>query len=94
MLPVEAADSSRIYIISEAGLIIGKQNNFFDASLGYTRSLYKPDMDNFIIFRAGFRYSGPKGLLLRFSPMYVYNTQKGDVFGNVFWLGASLGYAF
>ena len=43
---------------------------------------------------AGYHFMGRKGMVIRASPMYILNTEKGDTFGNNFWFGLSLGYSF
>jgi hypothetical protein len=78
-------------IIGAAGILIGKHYSFFESSLGYTHFLNEPD--RLIIFTFGYRLQGRKGLLVRATPMIVFNTQTGNTFHGL-WFGLSLGYAF
>ena len=87
------SDTLRFFFVSEAGLTMGRSKNLFDLSLGYTHPLSVLDEDRLFFIRAGFRYMGPGGLIVRFAPMYAINTQEGDVFSGV-WFGAALGYCF
>jgi hypothetical protein len=78
--------------IGTAGIINGGPVHFFEASLGYTHFLSFPDQ--LVILTAGYRLQGRKGLVVRVTPMYIYNTEKGDTFGNSLWFGLSFGYSF
>jgi hypothetical protein len=75
-----------------AGILHGGPVNFLEAGVGYTHFLGFPD--RLIILTAGYRLQGRKGLVIRATPMYIYNTEKGDTFGNSLWFGLSLGYSF
>jgi hypothetical protein len=79
-------------IIGALGCIYGGLKNFLDTGIGYTH--FSGSSDRLIILIVGYRYQGPKGLVFRASPMYVYNTEKGDTFGNIPWIGLSFGYSF
>ena len=87
-------DSDEIHpgFIFEAGVLSGGIRHFFDAGIGYTQFIDFPD--RLIALRAGYRFMGTKGLLVKAAPMYIYNTEKGDVFGNCFYFGLSFGYSF
>lgn len=89
----DKSDTLRFFLVSEAGIAIGKSKNLLDVSLGYTHPLSELDKDRLFFIRAGFRYMGAKGLLVRFAPMYAVNTLKGDVFSGL-WFGAAVGYSF
>jgi hypothetical protein len=78
--------------VSEVGVLSGGVLHFFDAGLGYT--MFQGFPDRLIIFRAGYRYMGTKGFMFRAAPMYIYNTESGDVFGDSLWFGTALGYTF
>ena len=79
-------------IVTEIGLLSGGERHFLDAGLGYTQFLGFPD--RLVILRGGYRFAGAKGFLFRAAPMYIYNSEKGDTFGNCFYFGISLGYSF
>jgi len=85
-------DTLSFNFIGTVGFLTGGPVNFFEASVGYTHFTNGPD--RLIIFTSGYRFQGRKGLVLRFTPMYIYNTEKGDTFGNSLWIGASFGYSF
>jgi hypothetical protein len=87
-------DSEAIHpgIVTEIGILSGGERHFFDAGLGYTRFLGFPD--RLVILRGGYRFSGTNGFLLRAAPMYIYNSEKGDTFGNCLYFGISFGYSF
>ena len=81
-----------INIIGATGILFGGLKHFLDTGIGYTYFTGSPD--RLVVLGAGYRYQGPKGLLLRAIPMYVFNSEKGDTFGNSIWFGLSFGYAF
>jgi len=78
--------------LGTAGILYGGPIHFLESSLGYTHFLNFPD--RLIILTAGYRLQGRKGLVIRATPMYIYNTEKGDTFGNSLWFGLSFGYSF
>jgi hypothetical protein len=79
-------------ILEAAGILYGGPNHFFEASLGSTQFQHYPDF--LIVLTAGYRFQRERGFLIRLIPMYIYNTEKGDTFGNCLWLGISFGYSF
>lgn len=87
-----STDNLSFNVIGAAGLINGGLKNFFEASLGYTYFSGSPD--RLVVLATGYRFQGSGGLCLRLTPMYIYNTEKGDVFGNSLWFGFSVGYSF
>ena len=89
--PIESTALSFNFIL-QAGALIGSNKSFFETGIGYTHFTGSPDRLG--ILTAGYRYQAPKGFLLRITPMYVYNTLKGDTFGNCPWFGFSVGYGF
>jgi hypothetical protein len=90
--PEKDSDAIHPGIVSEIGILSGGERHFFDAGLGFTRFLGFPD--RLIILRGGYRFTGVKGFLLRAAPMYIYNSEKGDTFGNCLYFGISFGYSF
>ncbi len=85
-------DKLSFNILGATGILYGGPGGFLDTGIGYTHFTGYPD--RLIIATAGYRFQGPKGLIFRATPMYIYNTEKGDVFGNCFWFGLSFGYSF
>lgn len=85
-------DSLLLGLIVEPGLLVGGLKNFFETGVGYT--YFSNNTDHLFVITAGYRYHGPKGLVFRATPMYIFNTNNGDVFGNSLWIGISIGYAF
>ena len=81
-----------INIIGATGILYGGSKHFLDTGIGYT--YFTGSLDRLIVFTGGYRYQGSKGLVIRATPMYIINTQKGDTFGNDIWFGLSFGYAF
>ena len=79
-------------LIGAAGILYGGPKHFLDTGIGYTYFSGSPD--RLIIFTGGYRFQGSKGLVVRATPMYIYNTEKGDTFGNSLWFGLSFGYSF
>lgn len=78
--------------LGTAGILYGGPIHFLETSLGYTHFLNDPD--RLIVLTGGYRLQGRKGLVIRATPMYIYNTEKGDTFGNSLWFGLSFGYSF
>ena len=78
--------------LGTAGILYGDHIHFFETSIGYTH--FTGDPDRLIVLTGGYRRQGQKGLVIRATPMYIYNTEKGDTFGNSLWFGLSFGYSF
>jgi len=78
--------------LGAAGILYGSHKNFFETSIGFT--YFSGDPDRLLVLTGGYRYQGPKGLVIRATPMFIYNTEKGDTFGNSLWFGLSFGYSF
>jgi len=78
--------------IGEAGILYGASYHFFEAGAGFTYFSGSPD--RLIVLGAGYRFQGQKGLVFKAIPMYIYNSEKGDTFGNSLWIGFSIGYSF
>lgn len=78
--------------IGAAGILFGGPKSYFESGIGYTWFSGFPD--RLIALSAGYRYQGPKGIIFRATPMYIYNSEKGDTFGNSLWAGLSIGYSF
>jgi hypothetical protein len=55
---------------------------------------FKNDTDRLVILTNGFGLQSREGSGIRATPMYNYNTEKGDTFGNSLWFGLSFGYSF
>ncbi len=87
-------DTSRLSFnfLGTIGILYGGPLRFFETSIGYTHFLNYPD--RLFILTGGYRFQGRKGLVIRATPMYIYNTEKGDTFGNCLWFGLSFGYSF
>lgn len=85
-------DTLNFNIIGAAGILYGVHKHYFETGLAYTGMTYYPD--NLISLVFGYRFMGVKGFVVRLTPMYIYNTEKGDTFGNSIWFGFSLGYSF
>jgi len=81
---------SDITLITEFNYLVGGKNNFFEPGVGYT--YFFNDPDNLVMIRAGYRYQGKKGLIIRIAPQWAFNTES-DSFGG-FWGSISLGYNF
>jgi hypothetical protein len=78
--------------LGSVGLISGKLRHFVEGGLGYT--YFSDSPDRLTIFSLGYRFQGRKGLLIRATPMYINNSEKGNTFGNGLWFGASIGFSF
>lgn len=78
--------------LGSVGLISGKSRHFVEPSLGYTYFSGSPD--RLTILSLGYRFQGRRGLLIKVTPMYINNSQKGDTFGNGLWFGTSIGFSF
>jgi hypothetical protein len=88
----DESDELSFNFLAEAGILVGGIKSFFETGLGYTHFTGSPD--RLAILTTGYRYQGLRGLVIRVTPMYIYNSEKGDTFGNSLWFGASIGYAF
>jgi hypothetical protein len=85
-------DKLSFNFLGTTGILYGGHIHFFETSIGYTH--FTGDPDRLIVFTGGYRFQGWKGLVIRATPMYIYNTEKGDTFGNSLWFGISFGYSF
>jgi hypothetical protein len=85
-------DTLSFNFLGTTGILCGGPVHFFETSIGYT--YFSGDPDRLIVLTGGYRFQGRKGLLIRATPMYIYNTEKGDTFGNSLWFGLSFGYSF
>ena len=88
----EDLDGLNFNLVVAPGILYGERKHFFETSLVYTYMTAYPD--NLIALTLGYRYQGTKGFVFRLTPMYIYNTEKIDSFGNTVWFGFSLGWAF
>lgn len=79
-------------LIGAAGILYGGPKSFLDTGIGFT--YFSGFSDRLIVFSGGYRFQGPKGLVIRATPMYILNTEKEDTFGNSLWFGLSFGYSF
>lgn len=78
--------------LGTTGILYGHNVHFFESSIGYTH--FTGYYDRLVVLTGGYRRQGKKGLIIRATPMYIYNTEKGDTFGNSLWFGLSVGYSF
>lgn len=85
------SDDLSFNILGAAGILYGTKLHFFESNIGYTYFTASPD--RLTVLSAGYRFMGKKGLVIRASPMYIFNTEKVDSFGNGVWFGFSAGYA-
>lgn len=85
-------DQLSFNLIGAAGVVLGAPTHFFESTFGYTH--FSSSSDKLMTLTAGYRFMGRNGLVIRLSPMYIVNTEKGDTFGNNLWFGLSLGYCF
>jgi len=85
-------DELSFNLLGAAGMLYGSRIHFFETTFGYTYFSGSPD--RLMNLTAGYRLMGREGLLIRVSPMYIVNTEKGDTFGNNIWAGLSIGYSF
>lgn len=88
----EATDTLSFNFLGAAGMLYGGTRHFFEGTIGYTYFMHDPD--RLVVLTAGYRFQGPKGLVVRATPMYIFNSEKGDTFGNSLWFGLSFGYSF
>jgi hypothetical protein len=87
----DRTDTLSFNFLGTAGILCGRHVHFFETSLGYTH--FSRDPDRLIVLTAGYRIQGRRGLVIRVTPMYIYNTEKGNTFGNSLWFGLSVGYS-
>jgi hypothetical protein len=78
--------------LSSTGILYGGPAKFLDTGIGYT--CFSGSPDRLIALMCGYRFQGKKGFSFRATPMYIYNSEKGDTFGNCLWVGLSFGYSF
>ncbi|MEN8227449.1 MAG: hypothetical protein ABFS38_04785, partial [Bacteroidota bacterium] len=80
-----------VFPVYEINLIAGGPKHFFETGFGqYLMNLPQPDF----MIRAGYRYQGNKGLLLRAAPQ-LYNAEVDEGISELrFWFALSLGYSF
>ena len=88
----EDTDKLSFNLLGATGILYGGPKHFLDMGVGYT--FFMDYSDRLIVITGGYRFQGPKGLVIRATPMYIYNTEKGDTFGNSLWFGFSFGYSF
>lgn len=79
----------KVFFVGEFNVLIGTSKHFFECGVGtpFTDIFFMP------MFRAGYRYQGPKGLLIRAAPMYFRAENDNDEIKNMFWFGLSIGYS-
>jgi hypothetical protein len=77
--------------IGTAGVLHGGPRNFLEAGLGFT--WFSGYEDRLVALSTGYRFQG-RFLMFRAAPMYIYNSEKGDTFGNCLWFGLSFGFTF
>jgi len=78
--------------IITSGVLHGGPKSFLEAGLGFT--YFSGSSDRLVVLATGYRFQGRKGLVFRATPMYIYNSEKGDTFGNALWFGLSVGFSF
>jgi hypothetical protein len=94
----EESSKNSYNVVIASGLIYGNTRHFLELGVGYTYFSREPD--RLVSFMTGYRYQGPKGLILRVTPMYIINSDRAnteiedDNFGNMFWFGLSVGHSF
>ena len=94
----ESNDELSFNLIGATGILFGGPKHLFETSVGYTH--FMNETDRLIVFTGGYRFQGSKGLLIRTTPMYIYNAEKEteqpdeDSFGNSIYFGLSVGYSF
>ncbi|MBT3385671.1 MAG: hypothetical protein HN778_01075 [Prolixibacteraceae bacterium] len=73
----------KIFPLGEINYLTGKQKHHFETGLGYTAF----DEGHVVFIRAGYRFHGDKGLVIRAAPLYCVNE-------SFLWFGISVGYQF
>jgi len=85
-------------VVAEASVLKGGVRHFFETGImavkffGAVSSMSEEDEDHIgggVSIRAGYRYQGPEGLLLRAAPNYIF--VPGDSF---LFAALSIGYSF
>lgn len=79
-------------LLGATGVLYGGSKHFLETGIGVTYFSGSPH--RLTILTVGYRFQGTKGLVIRATPMYILNTEKGDTFGNSLWIGLSFGYSF
>jgi hypothetical protein len=85
-------DKLSFNFLGATGILYGGSRHFFETGIGYTHFSDSPD--RLVVLTVGYRFQGKKGFSFRTTPMYIYNSEKGDTFGNCLWFGLSFGYSF
>ena len=70
-----------------------RKNSIYLEILG-NGAVYSFNYDRLVVLSTGYRFQGRKGLVFRATPMYIYNSEMGDTFGNALWFGISIGFSF
>lgn len=73
----------KIFPLGEINFLTGNQKHHFETGLGYTAF----HEGNVVFVRAGYRFHGDKGLLIRAAPIYCVNE-------SFLWFGISIGDQF
>lgn len=74
-------------VVVESTLLMGGMKHFFEPGMMVALS---PDY-GFLMLRTGYRFQGSQGLLLRVSPMFVFEPSEGNLY---IVPAASLGFSF
>lgn len=75
-----------LLLVAELDFLVGGRKHFFELGFGTTFHVDRA----FPLIRAGYRYQGMKGLLIRVTPQLLID----DVDHGFLWGGLSAGYAF
>ena len=80
----------KVFFVGEFNVLTGTSNHFFECGVGtpFTDIFFTP------MIRVGYRYQGPKGLLVRAAPLYFRPVNDDEETFNIFWFGLSIGYSF
>ncbi len=73
----------KFFPLAGVSMLLGNMKHSFEYGAGYT-AFHEGD---FVFLRAGYRYRGKGGLLIRAAPLYSVNLK-------FFWFGISMGYSF
>ncbi len=79
-----------VFFIGEINMLVGRSNHFFEGGVAYPFI----NVDFPPMIRAGYRYQGPKGLIVRAAPLYFRPVNDDGEINNIFWFGLSIGYSF